>query len=112
MAIRLCTLLIILMGAAPLAGAQNIYAGSASGSYTNDFCPKVVEAVRTEYFEHQCVTSQGTGDNIQKVLAEPTSIGIGQNIIIFIAGYRIKYPDDNILTGFTTPAVTHKIIKT
>ena len=58
--------------------AQDIYAGSAAGSYTNDFCPQVEGTLKTAYFEHHCTTSQGTGDNIEKVLANPKSVGIGQ----------------------------------
>lgn len=58
--------------------AQNIHAGSASGSYTNDFCPEVEKKLKSAYFEHHCTTSQGTGDNVDRVLAEPKSVGIGQ----------------------------------
>lgn len=58
--------------------AQSIHAGSATGSYTNDFCPKVEEALRAQYFEHQCVTSEGSGDNVQKVLANPGDAALGQ----------------------------------
>lgn len=65
------------LGALPVQ-AQNIYAGSAAGSYTNDFCPQVEETLKGAYFEHRCTTSQGTGDNVDKVLADPKSVGIGQ----------------------------------
>ena len=65
------------LGATPTL-AQDIYAGSAAGSYTNDFCPQVEGTLKTAYFEHHCTTSQGTGDNIEKVLANPKSVGIGQ----------------------------------
>jgi hypothetical protein len=65
------------LGTTP-AFAQYIYAGSASGSYTNDFCPEVENKVKGAYFEHRCTTSQGTGDNVEKVLADPKSVGLGQ----------------------------------
>jgi hypothetical protein len=68
---------ILLLSLCP-AQAQRIYAGAVSGSYTIDICPKVAEAVQREYFRHQCVASQGTGDNLRRVLGEPTSIGLGQ----------------------------------
>lgn len=72
------TLVLVLVLALHPAQAQRIHAGAASGSYTNDFCPKVAEAVQREYFRHECVTSQGTSDNLRRVLGDPTSIGIGQ----------------------------------
>lgn len=69
--------------------AQQIHAGSAAGSYTNDFCPQVEEALRAEYFEHQCTTSDGSGDNVAKVLATPTDVGLGQFDVVAAAN------DDN-----------------
>lgn len=87
---HLLIVLLSLLLLGPTAGAQSIYAGSPTGSYTNDFCPMVVKAVRKEYFQHRCVTSQGTGDNIQKVLADPTSIGIGQ--LDVLAGFIEAHP--------------------
>lgn len=71
-------LTLVLVLALHPAQAQRIHAGAVSGSYTNDFCPKVAEAVQREYFRHECVTSQGTSDNLRRVLGDPTSIGIGQ----------------------------------
>lgn len=71
------------VGAAP-ALAQNIHAGSASGSYTNDFCPQVQETLKKEYFEHACVVSEGTGDNVDKVLANPMDVGIGQFDVVAV----------------------------
>lgn len=64
--------------AASPAMAQKIYAGSASGSYTNDFCPQVEKVVKAQYFEHQCTTSEGSADNVAKVLANPTDAALGQ----------------------------------
>ena len=65
--------------------AQSIHAGSSAGSYTNDFCPQVEKALRLEYFEHQCTTSEGSGDNVAKVLATPTDIGLGQFDVVAAA---------------------------
>lgn len=71
---------------APNALAQpKIYAGSASGSYTNDFCPQVESALRKQYFEHQCTTSAGSGENVEKVLANPKDVGIGQFDVVAAA---------------------------
>ena len=75
---------VAVMTAAPVQ-AQKIHAGSASGSYTNDFCPQVQEALKAEYFDHQCATSQGSGDNVEKVLATPTDVGLGQFDVVAAA---------------------------
>lgn len=68
---------LVLLSATP-AIAQKIHAGSATGSYTNDFCPQVQAALKQQYFDHQCTTSQGSGDNVEKVLASPNDVGLGQ----------------------------------
>jgi len=65
--------------------AQSIHAGSATGSYTNDFCPQVEAALKAEYFEHKCTTSQGSGDNVEKVLANPVDVGLGQFDVVAAA---------------------------
>ncbi|MFO1352324.1 MAG: hypothetical protein U1F68_17290 [Gammaproteobacteria bacterium] len=69
-------------GAAPAVMAQSIHAGSETGSYTKDFCPEVEKALKKGYFEHKCTISQGTGDNVDKVLAKPSDVGIGQFDIV------------------------------
>jgi hypothetical protein len=85
------------------ATAQSIYAGSASGSYTNDFCPEVESKLKSAYFEHRCATSEGTGDNVDKVLADPKSVGFGQ--LDVVAARMMESPgklamvDQTILDG-------------
>ena len=71
--------------------AQKIHAGSATGSYTNDFCPQVQNTLADQYFEHQCTTSQGTGDNVEKVLTNKEDVGLGQFDIV--AAQAIANPD-------------------
>lgn len=71
-----------LLAATHTLSAQSIHAGSAAGSYTNDFCPQVQQAVAAEFFEHTCVTSEGSADNAEKVLANPHDVGIGQLDVI------------------------------
>ena len=58
--------------------AESIHTGSDKGSYYNVFCPQVQGAIKKEYFNHQCVTSKGTAENVEKVKAAPSDIGIGQ----------------------------------
>jgi len=74
-------LLGLLIAAVP-ASSQVIHAGSAAGSYTNDFCPQVRSAIAAEFFEHSCATSEGSSDNANKVMANPHDIGIGQLDVI------------------------------
>ena len=91
---RLQTLGVVLttvLLATPWAQAQNIHAGSATGSYTNDFCPLVAETLKKQYFEHACKTSQGTGDNVEKVLNSPKDVGLGQFDIV--AARALENPD-------------------
>ena len=74
-----------LLGVSTAYAQPKIYAGSASGSYTNDFCPQVEKALRKQYFEHQCTTSAGSGENVDKVLAHPKDVGIGQFDVVAAA---------------------------
>ena len=78
-------LLVIASGVGAPAHAQKIHAGSATGSYTNDFCPQVQAALKLQYFEHECATSLGSGDNVEKVLASPTDVGLGQFDVVAAA---------------------------
>ena len=71
-----------LLLAAAGAQAQKIHAGSQSGSYTNAFCPQVQATLKQQYFEHSCEVSQGTGDNVEKVMAAPADVGLGQFDIV------------------------------
>lgn len=68
---------LVLTGTAT-ATADTIHTGSEKGSYHNVFCPQVQSAIKKEYFNHKCGTSGGTADNIEKVKAKPTDVGIGQ----------------------------------
>lgn len=75
--LRRC-ILVLFVFTFSVAIAQRIHAGSETGSYTNDFCPQVASALRAEFFEHTCVTSQGSADNVAKVTENPQDVGIGQ----------------------------------
>lgn len=88
---QLCALFVLALAGGTTALAQSIHAGSATGSYTNDFCPEVQKTLKKQYFEHKCQTSEGTGDNVEKVLATPTDIGLGQFDIV--AARALENPD-------------------
>jgi hypothetical protein len=78
-------LLLAMMLASGHALAQQIHAGSATGSYTNDFCPQVEEALKAQYFEHRCTTSEGSADNVTRVLANPADAALGQFDVVAAA---------------------------
>ena len=79
------TLLLAMVLASGSALAQQIHAGSATGSYTNDFCPQVEEALKAQYFEHRCTTSEGSADNVASVLANPADAALGQFDVVAAA---------------------------
>ncbi len=76
--------LVVGLAATPVL-AQQIHAGSPTGSYTNDFCPKVEEALKAQYFEHRCTTSEGSADNVARVLANPGDVALGQFDVVAAA---------------------------
>jgi len=77
MILRASFITLFLTGASS-AMSGTIHTGSDKGSYFNAFCPSVIEAIEKHHFNHQCATSSGTVDNIEKVRITPTDVGIGQ----------------------------------
>lgn len=77
MIIRSVTATVLLLSGLGSVMAESIHTGSDKGSYYNVFCPQIQGAIKKEYFNHQCATSKGTADNVEKVKAAPTDIGIG-----------------------------------
>lgn len=75
---KIITTALVFFAISTTAHADKIYAGSATGAYTNTFCPLVQDALKTEYFEYACAATKGTGENVELVLANPTHVGIGQ----------------------------------
>jgi hypothetical protein len=83
---RICSTVLVILGGglASSAMAQSIHSGAATGSYAQDFCPQVERSLAEQYFEHKCVTSQGSGDNAAKVLANPVDVGLGQFDVVAV----------------------------
>lgn len=68
-----------LAGSPPADAAGNIFTGGEKGAYFSLFCPPLPGALQSKYFPgYKCVPSNGTVDNIGKVLASPTDIGFAQ----------------------------------
>jgi len=62
--------------------AEPIYTGGENGSYFGSFGPLVVEALQKEFFDYELMTSAGSGENIEKVLAHPRAIGMTQTDVL------------------------------
>jgi hypothetical protein len=67
----------LLLGA-QAASAQSIYAGAKSGSYYGTLCPAMVEGLKSDGFTAKCVETDGSIDNIQKLLDDPSGIAMVQ----------------------------------
>ena len=69
-----------------LAGAQDINTGDPSGSYHTSFCPRLETELKQARFTPTCKPSQGTAENLARVLADPRQIGFGQLDILALEG--------------------------
>lgn len=72
-------------GAVPVL-ASDINTGDASGAYHSTFCPRLEGELKKARFPHACKTSQGTAENIKRVLADPRQVGFGQLDILALEG--------------------------
>lgn len=72
-------LVVMLLPAQAQNRVKSVWTGGEKGAYQNTFCPPIPQALGHENFPgYQCSPSGGSVDNIQKVLAQPTSIGFVQ----------------------------------
>jgi hypothetical protein len=76
--IILCMTGLVFSAGADLASAQSIFTGGKSGAYYSVLCPAVADGLRNEGFTPTCQETNGTLDNIAKVLADPTSVAFVQ----------------------------------
>jgi hypothetical protein len=58
-------------------GAE-INTGGDSGAYHSTFCPALVSQLNQLGKPSDCVTSEGTGENLQRVARNPVELGYGQ----------------------------------
>ena len=63
-----------------------IHTGDASGAYHQSFCPRLEAELKQAKFAYTCKTSQGTSENLKRVLADPRQIGFGQLDILALDG--------------------------
>ncbi len=83
-----------LAAGAPQAIASDINTGDPTGAYHSTFCPRLEAELKTSRFGYACKPSQGTAENIKRVLADPRQVGFGQLDILALEG---------VLTGAAPP---------
>jgi hypothetical protein len=74
-------LAVCLAAIAGLAGtmhASQINTGGAAGAYHQSFCPVLEGQLRTLGRDYPCATSEGTRENMERVLKDPRQLGYGQ----------------------------------
>ncbi len=64
--------------AAGNAHAAQINTGGETGAYYSRFCPLLRDALANSRFKYECVTSQGSRENMQRNIGNPTDIGFAQ----------------------------------
>lgn len=77
---------VLALGTADTTVAQNINSGEASGAYHSNFCPRIEAELTKAQFQATCKTSQGTIENLKRVMVDPRQIGFGQLDILALAG--------------------------
>ncbi len=79
---RFVTLLICgVLGFASAPGAAvaaQINTGGDSGAYHNTFCPNLVKQLAVLGNTSECLTSEGSAENMRRVARNPTELGYGQ----------------------------------
>jgi hypothetical protein len=68
------------------AAATQINTADAAGAYHSTFCPRLETQLKQTGFSFTCKTSQGTGENLKRVVADPRQIGYGQLDILMLDG--------------------------
>lgn len=58
--------------------AQRIHTGGEAGAYHRDFCPPLAKELATLGTTYTCTPSNGTRDNMERVVAAPRDFGYGQ----------------------------------
>lgn len=81
----------VLVGAA--AEASQINTGGETGAYQTTFCPRLEEALRKNKFDYQCTPSEGSRENIQRSVADPSQIGYSQLDIFYLEAENLGRND-------------------
>jgi hypothetical protein len=79
------------------AQANQINTGGSTGSYALTFCPLVEKALKDNKFDYVCTPSEGSRENIQRSIADPTQIGFSQLDVFALEKNRLG--DQKLLTA-------------
>lgn len=74
--VPLALAILVLSAAQALAGQINT--GGETGAYHATFCPQIATVLRKNKFDYACTPSQGSLENIQRVIADPAQVGFSQ----------------------------------
>ncbi len=61
---------------------NKIYTGGRSGSYFNSFGPKIDSVLERSFFHYDVATSAGSGENLRRVIEDPSAIGLAQSDVL------------------------------
>ncbi len=75
---------------------SSINTGDQSGAYHQSFCPRLEAELKQAKFGYACKTSQGTSENLKRVLADPRQIGFGQLDILALEGVLTGAPSGGV----------------
>jgi hypothetical protein len=68
----------MLASTALAAAAGQINTGGETGAYHATFCPQVESLLKKSKFDYRCTPSEGSRENIQRVIGDPSQLGLAQ----------------------------------
>lgn len=78
--------MLLLGSGIPAALANQINTGGETGAYHSTFCPQVETQLKKAKFDYTCTTSEGSRENIQRVIGDPTQVGFSQLDVFALEG--------------------------
>ncbi len=69
---------LVFLGFAGTTQAAQINTGGKQGAYFGTFCPLLEKALKKSQFEHKCVPSRGSRENMIRVSSNPAQVGFSQ----------------------------------
>jgi hypothetical protein len=72
------------------ATASQINTGAAGGAYHASFCPALSAQLKQAQFDYRCAPSNGTRENMERVLANPRQLGYGQLDSFAVESQQLK----------------------
>ena len=78
------------------ARALDLYTGEKTGAYFNEFCPTIKKAAKEKNVLINCRTSQGSLENLDKIIEKPTDFGLAQYDL-----FSLKYASQSNQLAYT-----------